>query len=351
MRQDPRNAPARARGLAWRAVCAALTLGALGSGFGSAHAQPAAFPEISFRAFAGLPSSTGQDSTVSRKVTIRWVRDRVAEQRPDFGGYRIYRQASERDTTNMELLRRFAVRGRAFSDTLANGLPNLSIYARRDTLRWWFPDNRDTLQFVDPDSSGNLVKVCRKLDNRGRCISVGDSVFALVPPAGPHDGFALYYTITYGSTDQTLRETADMFVPDTRDDYARCNVHGDPSSCPNLNGKLTNLMDSPVYVTGPATTNVESVVVIPNPYRAQERWDQPGQHRVQFQNLPAKATIKVFTISGDLVRELEKTDPLTGNLDWDLKNANQEDVASGIYLFHVLSSQGYETRGHFVIIR
>jgi hypothetical protein len=347
--QDPRNAPARV--LAWGALCATLALGALGWGFGIASAQPPPFPKIEFRAFAGLPSASGEDSTVSRKVTIRWVRDRAAEARPDFGGYRIYRQLSVRDTTNMELIRRFAVHGRAFSDTLANGQPNPSIYARRDTLRWWFPDNQDTLQFVDPDSAGNLVKVCRGIDDRGRCTTPGDSVFAIVPPPGPHDGFAIYYTITYGSVDQTLRETADMFVPDTLDAYARCNVPGDPSSCPNLNGKLTNLMETPVYVSGPATANVENVVVIPNPYRGQERFDQPGQHRVQFQNLPPQAKIKVFTISGDLVRELDKTDPKTASLDWDLKNGNQEDVASGIYVFHVLSSQGYEAKGHFVVIR
>jgi hypothetical protein len=51
------------------------------------------------------------------------------------------------------------------------------------------------------------------------------------------------------------------------------------------------------------------------------------------------------------VRELVKNDTLSGNLDWDLKNANQKDVASGIYVFHVTSSQGFEQKGHFVVIR
>ena len=351
MRKDPRQSRSLALALAGRGLCLVLIAAALGAAPGLARAQAPAFPAIWFRAVAGVPGSTGSDSTVSRKVTLRWTRDRVAEQRSDFGGYRIYRQATVRDTTNMELVRRFAVHGRALGDTLANGQPNPSIYARRDTLLWYFPDNQDTLQFVDPDSSGNLVKVCRRVDEFGRCASRGDSVFKLIPPPGPHDGYALYYSITYGSTDQTLRETADMFVPDSLDNYARCGVPGDPSSCPNLNNKLTNLMTSPVYVSGPATANVENVVVVPNPYRAHERWDQPGQNHVQFQNLPAQARVRVYTISGDLVRELEKVDPLSSGLVWDLKNANQQDVASGIYVFHVLSSQGYEAKGHFVIIR
>ena len=316
-----------------------------------AEAQLPDFPKISFRAFAGVPSSTGADSTVTRKVTLRWVRDRVAEQRPDFGGYRIWRATSVRDTTNMELLRRFVVRSRIPADTLANGQPNPSIYARRDTLLWYFPDSQDTLQFVDPDSSGNLVKVCRRRDEQGRCLSPGDSVFALVPPQGPHEGFALYYSITYGSTDQTLRETADMFVPDTLDAYARCGTPGDRYSCPNLNGKITNLMVDPVYVKGAAAANVENVIVVPNPYNGHERWDQPGSNRIQFMRLPAGVKVRVYTIAGDLVRELDKADPTSGNMDWDLKNQNGQDVASGIYVYHVLSEQGYESKGHFVIVR
>ena len=318
----------------------------------------AVFPRIEFCAFPGVRSSTGEDSTVARKVTLRWVRDRAAEARPDFGGYRIYRQSSVRDTTNMELLRRFAVQTRSVADTLANGQPNTSTYSRRDTLLWHFPDNQEVLEFVDPDSAGNLVKVCRDQIVDGICDTPGDSVFVLVPPgqpplrpdlgaAGPHEGFALYYTIVYGVVDQTRREVAEMFVPDTLS--AAC-VGGNPLTCPNLNGKATNLMTSPVYVSGPARPNVESVVVVPNPYRGHERWDEPGRQRIQFQHLPARATVSVFTVGGDLVRVLEKSDPLSGNLDWDLKNADGRDITSGIYLFHVQSEQGFEAKGNFVVI-
>src|SRR5258708_7429931 len=77
----------------------------------------------------------------------------------------------------------------------------------------------------------------------------------------------------------------------------------------------------------------------------------PGLNRVQFQNLPATVKVRIYTVAGDLVRELEKNDPQSGELDWDLKNANQKDVASGIYVFHATSSQGFEQKGHFVVIR
>ncbi len=322
------------------------------------------FPAIQFTAFAGLRTSAGADSTVSQKVTLRWARDRAAELRTDFGGYRIYRQYTVRDTTNMELIRRFAVFGRSPGDTLADGSPNPSTYSRRDTLLWYFPDDLDTLTFVDPDSAGNLVKICRTYDDLNRCSSPGDSVFTLLPPgqppgrpdiapAGPHEGFAVYYTIVYGSIDQTRREVSDMFVPDTLGTvpYERCNVPGDPTSCPNLNNKALNLMATPVYVAGAAQLNVESVIVVPNPYRGSERWDEPGGGRIQFQRLPATARVRVYTVAGDLVRDLSKTDSSTGNLDWNLKNASGEDVSSGIYLYHVESREGFVAKGNFVVIR
>jgi len=334
-----------------RRAWAALVGGLLLVVAGPALALPQ-FPQIEFRAFSGLPSSTGADSTVSRTITLRWVRDRTAEARPDFGGYHIWRQHTRRDTTNMELLRRFAIRGILAGDTLSNGQVNPSIYARRDTLLWHFPDNQDTLQFVDPDSSGGLVKMvhCTQFNPQGRCIK-GDSVFVFQHVDGPHNGYAVYYSITYGAVDRTLKDTADMFVPDTLDAYARCGTPGDPSTCPNLNGKLTNLMTSPVFVSGPAETNLQGVIVVPNPYRGHERWDQPGQNRIQFQNLPATVKVRIYTVAGDLVRELDKNDAQSGDLDWDLKNANQKDVASGIYMFHATSSQGFEQKGHFVVIR
>jgi len=333
-------------------LLAALVGAGSGLGAPTAAAQTLPYPHIEFRAFAGVPSSTGADSTVSRKVTIRWVRSRAAEARPDFGGYHIYRTFTNRDTSNMDLLRRFSVRGLTAGDTLPDGSVNTSVYARRDTLLWHFPDNQDTLQFVDPDSAGNLVKVldCHQRDAQGRCTK-GDSVFVFQTVAGPHEGFATYYTITLGVTDRTLHDTSDLFLPDTLDNYARCGTVGDRNTCPNLNGKLTNLMTTPVYVAGPAQANLQGVIVVPNPYRGHERWDVAGAGRLQFQNLPAAVTVRIYTVAGDFVRELVKNDPLSGNLDWDLKNADQRDIASGIYVFHVTSSQGFETRGHFVVIR
>src|SRR5439155_7574430 len=92
--------------------------------------------------------------------------------------------------------------------------------------------------FVDPDSDGNYVKVCRVVDNLGRCVSRGDSILKLVAPPGPHDGFRTWYAVTYEGHNFTEDANyADLFVPDTTGVVGPCGRPGDPTTCPNLNHK------------------------------------------------------------------------------------------------------------------
>jgi len=45
----------------------------------------------------------------TRSVTVRFLRDRTTESRPDFGGYRIYRMTNAPDSSQAVLLRRFSL--------------------------------------------------------------------------------------------------------------------------------------------------------------------------------------------------------------------------------------------------
>src|SRR6185436_15837137 len=97
---------------------------------------------------------------------------------------------------------------------------------------------------------------------------------------------------------------------------------------------------------------LSEVRVVPNPYNPAANFGQqvfPGAPRVQFVNLPPKALIRIFTTSGDEVRAIEKIENAgIDAVDWDLKNANGRDVASGIYVFTV-ESGGEKITGHFVV--
>jgi len=304
---------------------------------------------------AGLTQGTPADSVrdADRTVTLRFLRDRVAEARPDFGGYRIYRVINTPDSTQMQLIRRYSVQ-------------------EGDEITWFMSHvNPATLQFqcggtvvhdsiatfVDPDSSGRYVKVCPRLDTRtNRCLS--DSVFRILIPPGPHDGFLTYYSVTYELLNTGAEGTyEDMFVPDTTGQIGPCTIPADHRTCPNLNHKLRNLSNAVIPSGGPRA-DLERVLVVPNPYRAGEEWDVAGSHDVHFVNLPERARIKIYTLAGDLVRELDHdARPVGQDLTvvrdferWNLKNDGGHDVSSGIYLFRV-ESDAFSYQGRFVVIR
>jgi len=146
-------------------------------------------------------------------------------------------------------------------------------------------------------------------------------------------------------------------------------------------------------VTPQSAVNVKDKVwVVPNPYRGvrniQERpsaWDltpnasDPTGTHIDFLGLPdGEWSIKIYTLSGDLVVTLNSSDAVDasvrnatvidsrgqahtnvtkqqdtsadGQARWNLISRNGQDVVSGIYLFTVSSKRGTE-RGKFVIIR
>ncbi|MBO8152000.1 MAG: hypothetical protein H0Z30_05855 [Candidatus Marinimicrobia bacterium] len=81
---------------------------------------------------------------------------------------------------------------------------------------------------------------------------------------------------------------------------------------------------------------VKKINVFPNPYYAYNALsDNMYDNYVTFTHLPAKATIRIFTLSGIEVRKLEKDDPNSQFLRWDLKNEKGLPVASGLYIAYV----------------
>ncbi len=349
-----------------RAIAAALALMA-GAGPMPAQAAGSGFPHIPVWAFSGAfqdsstfnrfrcPGSfqTRSDSLreQARTISVRFLRNRRAEARPDFAGYRVWRVTGVPDTSQMTLVRRFSMN----SDAATTWHFSIVDTTTLEFMCGGAVMHDSVATFVDPDSSGNFVKVCRRVDRFGRCLSRGDSILALLAPPGPHDGFRTWYSVTYEGLNTLDNVNLDLFVPgpyDTSNGYANCGTPGDSTTCPrlNLNNKAANLIAAPVEATGGPTPNPLQVAVVPNPYRANEAWDLAGGHEVHFINLPARATIKIFTVAGDLVAKLEHDDPVHDFQRWDLKNENGSDVASGIYLFRI-EAGNFTFQNRFVVVR
>jgi hypothetical protein len=109
------------------------------------------------------------------------------------------------------------------------------------------------------------------------------------------------------------------------------------------NYKKTDMgAEVPVYVmtershTGDAPTaaDLDEVTVAPNPYIGSARWELKYENRVQFMNLPGTCRIRIYSVTGDLIREIEHTSG-TGDEYWDLLSRNQQEVVSGLYVYKI----------------
>lgn len=83
--------------------------------------------------------------------------------------------------------------------------------------------------------------------------------------------------------------------------------------------------------------------------------DNPSLERLLFVNLPGDAdvTVTVFSLTGDEIIKLRKTDRSLRTVDWDLISKNRQKVVAGTYLYVVESDKpGFEDFiGKFMVVR
>jgi hypothetical protein len=91
--------------------------------------------------------------------------------------------------------------------------------------------------------------------------------------------------------------------------------------------------------------------MVPNPYNYASRpMNYPDEeNKIMFVGLPSKCTIKIFTITGNLVKTLHHTNG-TGEEPWNQLTDYNQIVYSGVYVYVVESDLGTKT-GKFVIVR
>lgn len=93
--------------------------------------------------------------------------------------------------------------------------------------------------------------------------------------------------------------------------------------------------NAPSYSSAVAAQDVEAINVFPNPYfGTNNRELNKYQRFVTFNHLPPKATIRVFTVSGTLVKTIQKNDD-TQIINWDLRNENGLPAGSGMYVIYI----------------
>lgn len=105
----------------------------------------------------------------------------------------------------------------------------------------------------------------------------------------------------------------------------------------------------------PATTtdaSLASVHTVPDPYYVTNSLEVTANTKVlRFVNLPSQAIIRVYSASGILVTILTHNDPQAGGEQaWNLRNRNNQFVASGVYFYHVEAPDGRTKVGRFTVV-
>lgn len=122
-----------------------------------------------------------------------------------------------------------------------------------------------------------------------------------------------------------------------------------------------------VYPRGTPEVVKDKVRVVPNPYPGMsqdarttgravgdmvEYEGDPSGRRVRFLNLPHKANVRVFSLSGDLVWSGYFENPLDPRGEppgWNLVSRNNQEIVSGTYIVHVESPLGNEVTKLIVV--
>jgi len=108
------------------------------------------------------------------------------------------------------------------------------------------------------------------------------------------------------------------------------------------------------------TSSMSRIRVVPNPYVATNALEQAvpspflnQPRRLMFTHLPAQCTIRIFTVSGNLVDRIDVDNAADdGTAFWDLLSNEGLEVAAGIYIYHVKATQTGDTRiGKFAIVK
>jgi hypothetical protein len=108
-----------------------------------------------------------------------------------------------------------------------------------------------------------------------------------------------------------------------------------------------------------ARTSLDRVAVVPNPYVGAARWEPQrlaqsgrGERKIEFIHLPQDATIRIFTITGELVKVLQHQGTiLDGAEPWNLRSKDNMDVAAGVYIYQVDAPGIGEKIGKFALIK
>jgi len=273
---------------------------------------------------------------------------------------------------------------------LRTGLDSLLTYARRVEDAWNLPNGLKDLPTPPPAPDLTITSGPGKIELEWS--SVADKKDKQTGEVGDFAGYRVYRAVgsylnvyekiyeVYGDTthytDRNVERGKPYYYYVTAFDDGTLNTTGvkpgqSLESSPYSNRNFDR--GGAVPFIG-ARSDMDSIYVVPNPYHLQglayggtiqdDYADVPRpEDKLAFVGLPAHAKIHIFTMSGDLVAELEHPNPENPNSvaesadeSWYQITSSWQTIKSGVYLYYI---EGWDldmnpvgtTTGKFVVIR
>jgi hypothetical protein len=171
--------------------------------------------------------------------------------------------------------------------------------------------------------------------------------------------YNLYYATLPGVTKTTGIRLGNVSNPRTTDNLTNGTTYYFIAIALNAQGESQPTQEvyatpsaGSIIVRGPETTPPQEIIAAqgtsgvrayPNPWRV----DRDGARVVTFDRLPQNSGVKIFSLSGQLVKTISA---IADTATWDLRSDSGDQVASGIYIY-LITADSLRLRGKLAVIR
>ena len=186
-------------------------------------------------------------------------------------------------------------------------------------------------------------------DGSGITLMVNNEVFFMKMAAIPAAGTKWHLKAVSGAMTATCTPALGPVMTDCSA-YTFTGQISRPSRAPGLTYQVTVAQQFAVDST--SAGNLANVHTVPDPYYVTNSLEiTPNTKILKFVNLPNRAIIRIYSVSGVLVQVLTQNDQSGGGeLTWNLRNRNNQFVASGVYFYHVEGPDGKSKVGRFTVV-
>lgn len=190
------------------------------------------------------------------------------------------------------------------------------------------------------------VRVPADVDGQGFGLYINGERYIFILSGGQFPAAGTVWTLrTYGGRVRTSAATAGTPAPAG---YSIVTLNR-ASLIPGLQVQFT--VANPTLVTAVTNQDLSRVHTVPDPYYVTNGYEATTDSKIlQFVNLPSQAIIRIYTSSGILVNVIEhNSGTFGGSENWNLRNRNNQVVASGVYFYHIESGDARKV-GRFTVV-